>query len=79
MHFGSSAMINPKGFTPFVQSAFIKRSFYYVTLEGISVGNTKVPIPQGTFDVTPDGDGGFVVDSGIPYTYLTGKGSEKGL
>ncbi|CAL4992522.1 unnamed protein product [Urochloa decumbens] len=45
-------------------------SWYYVSLEGISLGDTRVPIPNGTFDIHDDGTGGMIVDFGTIYTVL---------
>ncbi|KAI3861190.1 hypothetical protein MKX03_005670 [Papaver bracteatum] len=43
---------------------------YYVMLEGISVGERLLHIPDGTFDITEDGVGGVIIDTGTEYTYL---------
>ncbi|KAI3950680.1 hypothetical protein MKW92_051780 [Papaver armeniacum] len=43
---------------------------YYVLLEGISVGQRGLHIPDGTFDITADGVGGVIIDTGTEYTYL---------
>ncbi|CAO2144459.1 unnamed protein product [Urochloa humidicola] len=45
-------------------------SWYYVSLEGISLGETRLPIPNGTFDIRGDGTGGMIVDSGTIFTIL---------
>lgn len=45
-------------------------SFYYLTLEGISVGDTRLPIDKSTFEVQDDGSGGMIIDSGTTITYL---------
>ena len=73
LSFGSSAVVRSENLTPFEQIASPDLKNYYVNLQGISIGNTRVPIPQGTFNITPSGDGGFVVDCGTPYTILTKK------
>lgn len=39
-------------------------TFYYVGLEGISVGAERLPIPQSTFEMAGDGSGGVIVDTG---------------
>jgi hypothetical protein len=39
-------------------------------LEGISVGRKLLNIPASTFDLTADGDGGLIIDSGTTVTYL---------
>ncbi|ERM95453.1 hypothetical protein AMTRI_Chr04g183660 [Amborella trichopoda] len=45
-------------------------SFYYITLEGISVGGYLLPIKNTTFEMKADGNGGMIVDSGTTITYL---------
>ncbi|XP_021807756.1 aspartic proteinase nepenthesin-2-like [Prunus avium] len=47
-----------------------EKAYYYVTLNGISIGDQDVPLPDGIFRVTSDGEGGFVIDSGTTYTML---------
>ncbi|GAB4835495.1 hypothetical protein Ancab_000404 [Ancistrocladus abbreviatus] len=45
-------------------------SFYYITLEGISVSTVRLPIQPNTFALNKDGMGGTIVDSGTTITYL---------
>lgn len=45
-------------------------SFYYLSLEGISVGETRLPIKNSTFALQDDGTGGLIIDSGTTITYL---------
>lgn len=45
-------------------------TFYYVGLEGISVGGEMLPIPETAFEVDSAGSGGIVVDSGTAVTRL---------
>ncbi|XVF58886.1 hypothetical protein PTKIN_Ptkin07bG0102000 [Pterospermum kingtungense] len=45
-------------------------SFYYLSLEGISVGDTRLPIKKSTFALEDDGTGGLIIDSGTTITYL---------
>ncbi|CAN0858242.1 Aspartic proteinase nepenthesin-1 [Linum grandiflorum] len=45
-------------------------SFYYLALEGISVGGDRLPIKKSTFEVQDDGSGGIIIDSGTTITYL---------
>ncbi|CAN6453326.1 unnamed protein product [Victoria cruziana] len=47
-----------------------KPDFYYVDLEGISVGGKRLPIEASAFDFNRRGTGGVVVDSGSALTYL---------
>ncbi|XP_034569933.1 aspartic proteinase nepenthesin-1 [Setaria viridis] len=73
--FGSLAeLADPSGgaavqSTPLVQSPQ-NPSWYYVSLEGISLGDALLPIQNGTFDLRADGTGGMIVDSGTIFTSL---------
>ncbi|KAI3499792.1 hypothetical protein L1887_35602 [Cichorium endivia] len=53
--------------TPFLPQG--KSSNYYISLEGISVGETKLPISKSDFEII-DGKGGMIIDSGTTFTYL---------
>ncbi|KAH7840087.1 hypothetical protein Vadar_012425 [Vaccinium darrowii] len=55
--------------TPLLLNPLIP-TFYYVSLEGITIGGTKLPIPNTTFALNPDGLGGVIVDSGTTITFL---------
>lgn len=66
MYFGSQAVISG-GQTPFLDA---KDDAYYVNVTGISIGDQNVPLPDGIFDLTSDGEGGFIIDSGATYTML---------
>ncbi|OVA12150.1 Peptidase A1 [Macleaya cordata] len=68
MHFGLAALI-VGGKTPLISNHYDPDS-YYLNLEGISVGNERLPIPAGTFNVTSEGNGGFIIDSGASFTLL---------
>ena len=72
--FGSLAELAPGAAaaaqsTPLVQNPRFP-SWYFVSLEGISLGATRLPIPNGTFDLRADGSGGMIVDSGTIFTVL---------
>ncbi|RZR90215.1 hypothetical protein BHM03_00018062 [Ensete ventricosum] len=58
--------------TPIVLSSnnYPFSSFYYLSLQGISVGDTLLPIPNETFQIKADGSGGLIVDTGTVPTYL---------
>lgn len=45
-------------------------SFYYLPLEGITVGDTRLSIEKSTFEVGDDGHGGVIIDSGTTITYI---------
>lgn len=47
-----------------------KKSFYYLSLQGISVGSTLLPVPSSVFALNSDGSGGTIIDSGTTYTGL---------
>lgn len=55
--------------TPIIQSS-ANPSFYYLSLEGISVGGQSLSIPAGIFDLQPDGSGGLIIDTGTTYSFL---------
>ncbi|XP_072980223.1 aspartic proteinase nepenthesin-1-like [Typha angustifolia] len=45
-------------------------SLYFISLIGITVGKTRLPIPTSTFALNEDGTGGVIIDSGTSITYL---------
>ncbi|XWS41245.1 hypothetical protein CRYUN_Cryun17cG0064700 [Craigia yunnanensis] len=45
-------------------------SFYYLSLQGISVGSTRLPVKKSTFALQDDGTGGLIIDSGTTIMYL---------
>jgi hypothetical protein len=45
-------------------------SFYYVGLAGIGVGDERLPLQAGLFQLTEDGAGGVVMDTGTAVTRL---------
>lgn len=55
--------------TPIIQSS-LNPTYYYLSLEGISVNDNLLKIPAGTFDIQSDGSGGLIIDSGTTVTYL---------
>ncbi|CAK9319356.1 unnamed protein product [Citrullus colocynthis] len=72
---GSLANINPKTSkdelrtTPLIRNPS-QPSFYYLSLQGISVGDTQLSIPKSTFELHNDGSGGVIIDSGTTITYI---------
>ncbi|XP_059636144.1 aspartic proteinase CDR1-like [Cornus florida] len=52
------------------------RGFYYVTLEGISLGEKRVNIDPTTFKRDSLGKGGVIIDSGSTWTFLAKDGFE---
>jgi hypothetical protein len=70
---GSSASLSPAArSTPFIPSPAVPRrsSYYYLSLEGITVGDTLLPIDPAVFRLTGSGRGGLIVDSGTTFTAL---------
>ncbi|KAF8392917.1 hypothetical protein HHK36_021157 [Tetracentron sinense] len=61
---GSGAII--EGYSTPIE---IYNGFYYLNLEGISVGNENLNITPGIFDRTDSG-GGVIIDSGMTYSAL---------
>ncbi|CAD6203383.1 unnamed protein product [Miscanthus lutarioriparius] len=55
--------------TPLIQSPKIP-SFYYLSLKGITVGSTRLPVPESAFALTNTGTGGTIIDSGTSITTL---------
>lgn len=55
--------------TPLIKNP-LQPSFYYLSLEGISVGDTLLPIKKSTFALQSDGSGGVIIDSGTTITYI---------
>ncbi|KAG9129241.1 hypothetical protein Leryth_006487 [Lithospermum erythrorhizon] len=45
-------------------------TFYYLSLEGITIGATRIAIKPSTFGLKDDGTGGLIIDSGTTITYL---------
>ncbi|WOL05104.1 hypothetical protein Cni_G13827 [Canna indica] len=54
--------------TPMVPNPSAYGSFYYLGLQGISLGHTILPVPGSAFELRNDGSGGVIIDSG---TFLT--------
>lgn len=55
--------------TPLIKNPSLS-TFYYLSLEGITVGGTRLPIKKDTFALGDDGGGGLIIDSGTTLTYL---------
>ncbi|KAL5553486.1 hypothetical protein UlMin_040887 [Ulmus minor] len=45
-------------------------TFYYLGMDGVSVGGELLPIPKSSFEVDENGSGGIIVDSGTAVTRL---------
>lgn len=61
------------GKTPFITNPKTG-SFYYLSLIGISLGGTRLPIPPSAFQLNPDGSNGTIIDSGSFLTTLNQPG-----
>ncbi|XP_073027587.1 aspartyl protease family protein 2-like [Primulina eburnea] len=69
--FGESSFSRKAVFTPLITNPKLD-TFYYIGLNGISVGGVPVPvIASSTFNLDPSGNGGVIVDSGTSVTRLT--------
>nr|Q766C3.1 RecName: Full=Aspartic proteinase nepenthesin-1; AltName: Full=Nepenthesin-I; Flags: Precursor [Nepenthes gracilis]BAD07474.1 aspartic proteinase nepenthesin I [Nepenthes gracilis] len=56
--------------TTLIQSSQIP-TFYYITLNGLSVGSTRLPIDPSAFALNSNnGTGGIIIDSGTTLTYF---------
>ncbi|XP_058203506.1 aspartic proteinase nepenthesin-1-like [Rhododendron vialii] len=72
---GSHASVNSSGgggeikTTPLIQNPK-HPTFYYLSLEGITIGSTRLPVNKTTFALNADGSGGLIIDSGTPITRL---------
>ncbi|CAH9120192.1 unnamed protein product [Cuscuta europaea] len=66
---GSKSGNSTKVTTPLVNNPS-QPSFYYITLEGITVGETRLPVAETAFKLSRDGSGGMIIDSGTTLTYL---------
>ncbi|CAM0952948.1 unnamed protein product [Alopecurus aequalis] len=66
---GASARLS--GGSPVMSVQFVKSSstFYYLPLVGLTVGETKLPIPSSLFQLNGN-SGGVIIDSGSPTTSL---------
>lgn len=48
----------------------VHNGFYYVTMEGISIGEKRLDIAPGTFEMKENGTGGVIIDTGSTISYL---------
>ncbi|KAF8739188.1 hypothetical protein HU200_013908 [Digitaria exilis] len=54
--------------TPLVKNPATSPTFYYLSLKGITVGHTRLAVPELTFASTSNGTGGTIIDSGSSLT-----------
>ncbi|PWA60165.1 aspartic peptidase A1 family [Artemisia annua] len=67
----SSALANTK--TSIQTMPLLKQEgkpYYYISLEGISVGGTRLAVKKSDFAINNNKDGGMIIDSGTTFTYL---------
>ncbi|OAY71929.1 Aspartic proteinase nepenthesin-1 [Ananas comosus] len=71
---GSAASLNGSSTniqsTPFVTNTS-QPTYYYLSLDGITVGTIRLPIPRSAFALQQNGTGGVFIDSGTSFTQLT--------
>lgn len=67
--FGSGAAPAGSTFTPLLRNSRLG-TFYYVKLEGISVGGSRLRISAAEFALQSSGSGGVILDSGTSITRL---------
>ncbi|CAL9775389.1 unnamed protein product [Musa acuminata subsp. burmannicoides] len=51
-------------------SAVPFNTYYYLPIQGISLGRTLLPIPKTAFQIKKDGNGGMIIDSGTQFTIV---------
>ncbi|XP_062228394.1 aspartic proteinase nepenthesin-1-like [Phragmites australis] len=54
--------------TPMKQNRVSPNNYYYLSLKGITVGETRLPINESAFALKKDGSGGTIIDSGTGVT-----------
>lgn len=64
-------------YTALIQTATSVDTFYYVRIAAVTVGRERVDVPSGALDITAEGYGGTIVDSGTTLTYLVQPAYEK--
>ncbi|KAL7090472.1 hypothetical protein ACP275_12G043000 [Erythranthe tilingii] len=66
-HVNNSSLINKT--TPLIRNPKIP-TFYYLSLEGITIGDKLLPIDPSNFALGKNGSGGMIIDSGTTITFL---------
>ncbi|XP_019158811.1 PREDICTED: aspartic proteinase CDR1-like [Ipomoea nil] len=72
INFGDSAVVSGAGAVSTPLAATPDKTFYYVTLEGISVGKTRIKFNDSSNAEFFNKEGNIIVDSGTTLTYLPG-------
>ncbi|XP_073156722.1 aspartic proteinase nepenthesin-1-like [Henckelia pumila] len=55
--------------TPLIKNPSLP-TFYYLSLQGITVGHTRLSVEKSSFQIQEDGSGGMIIDTGTTITYL---------
>ena len=66
--FGDAPENSDTKYTPLLTNS-LTPTYYYVGVEGISVGGQKVDVPGSVFEISDLGYGGVILDSGTTITY----------
>lgn len=63
--------IGSMNFTSFVtKRPNLDGTYYYLQIESVSVGGEVLDIPKETWEVSPDGSGGTIIDSGATLSFF---------
>ncbi|OVA13832.1 Peptidase A1 [Macleaya cordata] len=63
-------ILGEEAYTAGTSTPMEQKGLYYVKLLDISVGQQRLNIPVGTFELSPEGMGGVYLDSGSKMTFL---------
>ncbi|CAN0884429.1 Aspartic proteinase CDR1 [Linum grandiflorum] len=70
MNFGENAVVSGAVSTPLISDS-TKPTFYFLKLEGVSVGEKRIPFEAGSSSFgSSDGKGNIIIDSGTTLTML---------
>ena len=78
LRFGTD-VVEPSGMKSTPLQRFQDRSTYYLTLEGITVGPQRLDVDPSMFQLTADGRGGCIIDSGAATSYIVSEAYGKFL
>ncbi|XVF56692.1 hypothetical protein PTKIN_Ptkin06aG0141100 [Pterospermum kingtungense] len=67
MNFGSNAIVSGSGVVSTPMTKKSPDTFYYLTLEAVSVGSKRIPFTSSSFGT---GDGNIIIDSGTTLTIV---------
>ncbi|KAG6557854.1 hypothetical protein Mapa_000622 [Marchantia paleacea] len=69
IYFGEAAV--PSDSTQWTNFVNLQTWYFYVDVVDMSVNGQRLNVPPGTFDIDNQGQGGVMIDSGAPYSFLT--------